>query len=472
VQRIILTSALGLAAGALAVSVLRTPAQQAQATPATPAPELAPSWADPVPVVPIEATDGLASRASMDRWAHRLNSPQERFLVVEVQAPEVSDAERLPLHLAVVMDRSGSMEGESIANAKRAATRLVQRLNPADSFAMVGFAADATTTVPREAVWDRERIAGTIDGVRAGGNTNLYAGLAMGIGQLAGAPEGNRRVVLLSDGITNTGETRSDIIASLAAEAARSGITVSALGLGVEFDGELLHALSDAGGGSYLYAGRSTQLVDSFEGELDRAFTVAARDTRVELALHDGVEVLEVYGYEEWDGKATEEGFEAYLGDLSAHETRKVVVRARVPAEQELSLEVAQVRVSWEDPATGERLQDLHEVALTVTDDVAAVREARVPWAAVHAATAEVGRHMQWAGEAWNRGELETSTEILDRGGQRLAQLTRGIDDARIDELHASMSEQKHRYRTTRRDTFAGKDLHISEGLRALGYLN
>jgi len=469
-QRWIITSALGLAAAALAVTIMRAPPQEAQAKPVLPDVDVADP--EPLPVTALQLEDGMASRASMDRTAHAIGSSQERFLVVEVQAPEAAVSDRPPLHLAVVMDRSGSMEGESMDNAKRAAISMVQRLNPADSFSMVGFSDTADTVIPRQAVWDEELLAATIQGVRAGGYTNLHAGLEQGIAQLASKPGGNRRVVLLSDGLTNRGVTDPEAIATLAARATQAGVTVSVLGLGVDFDGDLLYAVSDAGGGSYLYAGRSTELVERFEAELDRAFTVAAHDTRVDVNLADGVEVLEVYGYEDWDGKATADGFEAFLGDLSAQETRKVVIRARVPSEHSEQLQVATVEISWQDPQTGERLTHQHLVTLDVTDDVAQLRSSRVPWATVQASTAEVGRHMQWASEAWDRGERDQAQQVLERGSQRLVQLTRGLDDPRIAQLDGRMDKQKSSYRTTVRDSWEGADLHISEGLRALGYLN
>jgi Ca-activated chloride channel homolog len=469
-QRWIVTSALALAAAALAVSIVRTPPQEAQATQVRPSDAAVP---EPLLVVePAPDHQGMFSRAALDRGAHKLGSSQERFLVVEVQAPEQGAVERQPLHLAVVVDRSGSMEGESIQNAIRATSRLVNRLGPQDSFALVGFSGEAATLASRQPVRNRERLGGLAEGLDAGGYTNLYAGLEQGIMQLWDTPAGNRRVLLLSDGLTNRGVTDPDAIAGLAASAARQGITVSALGLGVEFDGDLLHAISDAAGGHYLYAGRSAELVDSFEAELDRAFAVAARDTRVEVALADGTEVLEVYGYETWDGKATEDGFEAFLGDMSAGETRKVVVRARVPAEREATMELAEVTVSWEDPSSGRRSEHEHQLRLQVTDDQAQVRASRVPWATVLASTAVVGRHMQWANEAWGRGDGDEAKQVLRRGRQRLGQLTRNIDDPRVASMDQELISQQERYASVSRESWAGRDLEKLESLRALGYLD
>ncbi len=464
-QRLLLSATLAIAAAALAVGITRSPAREAQASaapePPSPAREM----------TPAPERDGLFGRASLDRGTQALGSAQERFLVVELQAPEAATTERQPLHLALVMDSSGSMDGENIANAKRAAQRMVERLGPRDSVSLVRFSTNASTVISQQEVWDRDLLSAAIHGVRAEGNTNLHAGLELGLGQLGGAPRGNRRVVLLSDGLTNRGVTDRATIARAAQRAAAEGVTVSALGLGVQFDGELLHAISAAGGGSYLYAGRSTGLVDSFEDELDRAFTVAVRGARVELALDPALEVLEVYGYDEWDGQATEGGFEAFLGDLSARETRKVVLRCRVPAGEAGERELARARLSWEDPASGERMEEEHAVRLLVSDDRDAVRRGRVPWATVHAATAEVGRHMQWAQQAWDRGDAPQAQRLLERGDARLAELTAGLADPRLDQLDQRIDQQWRRYRDTARDSWEGEDLRISAALESLGYL-
>jgi Ca-activated chloride channel family protein len=468
-QRWFITTALGLAAMALAVSLVRTPSQPAQATQVAPVVE-----ATPAPILEVAeppAQEGVLSRASMDHSAHRLGSSQERFLVVEVRAPETVSSDRQPLHLAVVVDSSGSM-GQDMDNAKRAAASMVQRLGPQDSFSLVGFSDEARVVIPSQSVWDRDLMVATIQTLSSGGNTNLHAGLAMGVQQLQVTPSGNRRLVLLSDGMVNRGVTDQQLIARAASNAMEAGITTSALGLGVNFDGDLLHDISDAGGGSYLYAGRSQNLVDSFDAELDRAFAVAAKAARVEVSLDPRIQVLEVYGYEEWDGKATDDGFEAFLGDLCADEIRKVVLRARVPADQEELLSLAQVRVRWQDPTTGELRTDLHDVTLQVTDEAERVRGSKVPWATMHASTAEVGRHMQWANEAWSRGDRDEAQEILRRGEQRLSQLTTNIRDPRVASLSRELQRQQQRYASTPRNSWEGDDLRISEGLRALGYLN
>lgn len=470
----ILTAVLAVTAATLAVTLTAAEPSEAREAEPQPAPEIAPTGSPP-PLPPLSSEsspDGLSTRASLDRSALLAGSVQDRYLVVEVQAPELTSTVRQPVHLAVVMDTSGSMEGESkIANAKRASASLIERLGPQDSFSLVTFSTRPNVVVSQQEVWDPTMLAARVHSVQAGGSTNIYDGLNWGINQLRSVPEGNRRLVLISDGLPTTGVTDADRIASLAQSAAARGVTVSALGLGVQFDGDLLYALSDAGGGSYLYAGRSQELAESIDGELDRTFQVAAQSARVEVSLHPAVRLHDSYGYEAWDGQVTETGFAAFLGDMHAQQTRKVVLRLQAPIEAHGDLDLATVRVSWRDPVSGEQRTRSDTVRLTLTEDPAVVEESTVPWATVRAAQAAVGHRMQRATERWRQGQTDSSVQILEQAQRWLSAVEVEVDDPALEALGDSLEKQVASYQHTQHDSWEGRDLMLQDALRAVGYV-
>ncbi len=277
--------------------------------------------------------------------------------------------------------------------------------------------------------------------------------------------------MLISDGLATSGITDLDQIAGLAKRATTQGITVSALGLGVKFDGDLLYALSDAGGGSYLYAGRSAALAETIDAELERTFQVAAQSARVEVSFHPDVQLSQAYGYEAWDGEVTDNGFEAFLGDLHANQTRKVVLRVKPPTALAGELNLASIRVTWRDPESGETRTRTERVSLTLTQDNALVEASRVDWATVHASQASVGQSMQRANASWRAGNTEQATGILEQAQRKLARIRALVDAPALSQLDQGLSEQTQRYEQVELNSWEGLDLAAAESLRALGYV-
>src|SRR6185436_8254416 len=173
----------------------------------------------------------------LDQSAIPAGDVSERYVVVEVSAPDDDSGTRRPVHLAVVLDTSGSMSGrDKITMARMAARELVDELRPADSFALVGFS-DETRTYIHGASADGDKAAWgrIIDGIDPSGGTNLYDGVVQGFTELE-AMQGDAvdRLVVLSDGMANVGVTDPSTLRRLAASHTDDGITVSALGLGLD----------------------------------------------------------------------------------------------------------------------------------------------------------------------------------------------------------------------------------------------
>jgi len=149
--------------------------------------------------------------AGFDNGAVYLSDPDERFLEIEVVAPERGllrrPAHRPRLNIALVVDKSGSMaEARKIDFVREAAHRLVDQLQPGDRFALVTYDDQIDIPIPSEAFEDRRHAHRVIDGIRPGGATNLGGGLIEGLRQVRRYnPEGINRVLLLSDGLANRG---------------------------------------------------------------------------------------------------------------------------------------------------------------------------------------------------------------------------------------------------------------------------
>ena len=176
-------------------------------------------------------------------------------VLVRIQAPEApagNGAQRPPQALALVIDRSGSMAGRPLEEAKRCAEYVLGKLRPTDAVALVKFDNRVQRRWPAAPLGDGAPQRAAIAGIQGGGNTNLHGGWKEGADALVEvAGQGLKRVILLSDGQANEGVTDPAEIAAQCAAWATKGITTSTYGLGNSFNEELMVAMARAGAGNH-----------------------------------------------------------------------------------------------------------------------------------------------------------------------------------------------------------------------------
>lgn len=253
-------------------------------------------------------------------------------VLVRIQAPDAPSghaAVRAPQALALVIDRSGSMHGRPLAEARRCAEYVLGKLRPTDAVSLVQFDNRVQRLWPALPLGDGAPLRAALDGIHAGGNTNLHGGWHEGAQSLADGPAGGagaglRRVILLSDGQANEGLTDTAAIAAQCAEWAARGVTTSTYGLGNSFNEELMVAMARAGGGNHYYGDTAEDLMDPFQQELELLGNLCLRDLRLSAVGPDGIEVQMVNGLPPVDG-----GWR--LPDLAWGAEAWAVLRLKVP---------------------------------------------------------------------------------------------------------------------------------------------
>jgi len=228
--------------------------------------------------------------------------PFQVDLLVRVQAPSGKPrdaAPRPPLHLAVVLDRSGSMAGEPLRQACRCAAAILERLGPQDRLAIVAY--DNRVRMLRQClpVTDPDAVRQALAAVRSGGSTDLHLGWASGVEELRRAhqPEAISRVLLLSDGQANEGIVEPEELAAACALAQSQGVSTSTYGLGPGFGEGVMTAMARHGQGRSYYGETAEDLLDPFMEEFDLLSNLEARGLTVALATLPGVEVTQRNGY-------------------------------------------------------------------------------------------------------------------------------------------------------------------------------
>jgi Ca-activated chloride channel family protein len=232
-----------------------------------------------------------------NRYAYAGDGSREHMLLM-LRAGTGAVGRRAPLNLSLVIDRSGSMEGEPLDFVKRACGYVVDLLEPSDVLSIVTFEEQVDVVMPARRVVNKALIKEHINRIAAGNTTNLYDGLVAGCMQVAsvGAAGYLNRVLLLTDGEPTAGIKDFASIVQQVAQQKQNGITVTALGFGSDYNEELMAGIARRSGGNYYYIAQPSLIPEVFRRELETLMTITARNVRVRLTLPGGVRCRYVYG--------------------------------------------------------------------------------------------------------------------------------------------------------------------------------
>jgi len=368
----------------------------------------------------------------------------EHNLAVTIAAPPESEVAmgRPPLSLAIVIDRSGSMNGAPIENARAAALSMLRQLDARDAFTVVTYSSSSETVIPMERATDANKAAAraAIETIYDDGGTCISCGLETGAGELAHSPieGGLRRILLISDGQANEGLYDRDELAQLAANKAARGVSISTVGVGLDFDETTMRRLAEVGRGNYFFVEDTVALSAMFSRELGNLSRTIASDVRLVATPAPGVRIEEAYGY-----PMTRAGSSVVVpvADMRAGETRKVVFRVRVAAGQQGPLVLSQIDVGWH------RVSDGAQRGAHTTAEVDVVDDPRAVAASVDVATmaavenALSARALEQAAAEYETSGIAGAREVLERRQQAVRANAAYLGAERVDALEAVSNE-------------------------------
>lgn len=262
---------------------------------------------------------------------------------------EALTGRRAPINVALVLDRSGSMQGGPLAAAKEAARRFAGFLASEDRLSVVAFDDEVRTVFGPAPAGDANATAAleAIGRLEAGGSTNLSGGWLKGLQYVqAGLVDGVNRVVLLTDGQANAGVTDVAQLVAMAGAGNGKRVSTTCIGFGEHFNELLLEPMARQGGGNYWYVERDDQMAGIFEEEIEGLVALAAQNVELEVRLTHpraaGVTFLQSLPVE-----TTPQGtWRVLLGDLYATSPKALGLLFHVEEVRELGqVQVAEVRI-------------------------------------------------------------------------------------------------------------------------------
>jgi len=435
---------------------------------------------------PVLGADGKSSVAFKGPGAHGVLSLSHTKVLsgqttpVHAELKLVADASektpvRAPVSLAVVLDTSGSMSGAKIEDAKRSVLRLISDMRDEDEIAVIRYSDTSEVIQPLARLGSvRESLSARVRQLEAGGGTNIPGGLSQGLRSLddAGEWQGSktsrrvRRIVLVSDGLDST-RVQAE---SIARASFSSGITVSSLGIGLDFDESYMGAVAQSGHGNFAFINDGSSLAGFLKRELEETATTTVENARVNIQLPDGVRFVSASGADaSFDGSS----IELRLGSLFAGDERRVIVELTADG----ASPAADVRAiaSWNEVGRASTTTNVPVLTLVASNDAAEVERGRDGAVLASATSVIASKRQLEAANAYARGDVATATRLTAQNEADLAAAIAVAPPAAAPTIAAQRSAytaQKKGFTTHRPGSAEGKVVTKSAAVKDLDNLS
>ncbi|MFY7788794.1 MAG: vWA domain-containing protein [Thermoflexibacteraceae bacterium] len=296
------------------------------------------------------------------------NPPKEFFVYLSAKGMKApKKTQRPPLNIALVIDRSGSMDGEKLNYTKKAVDFVINNVESTDYMALIQYDDKVNVLSPSELVQDKKALHQKVAQIQSGGSTNLSGGMLEGYSQVKHTKTGGssltkqilsllqpspnskekegliNRVLLLSDGLANVGITDLAQLQQIAQKKFREdNIGLSTFGVGTDFNEELMTNLAEYGGANYYFIGKPDEIPQIFAKELAGLLAVVAQNTQVSIEFPaEYLKLTKVYGY---PSQSSNGKVQINLNDIFSEEEKAVLIGFEV-----LSLPTTpfEIKVHW-----------------------------------------------------------------------------------------------------------------------------
>lgn len=361
------------------------------------------------------------------RVGHKALPPSggETFVFASVAGRDEGRNVAAPLHLGIVIDRSGSMKGQRIANALAAASGTVDRMRDGDTVSVVSFDNTAQVVVPptRLSRDSRANVMAEINAIRLGGDTCISCGLETAMQELNRVASNDgaiTRMLLLSDGAANQGVRDVSGLRAIAGRMRDRGCNISTIGVDVDFDEKIMSAIATESNGRHHFVANASDLPNVFQQEFESLLTTVARDAELEVELAPGVEPVQVF---DRANRRSGQRITVPFGTFSAREEKTVLLKVRVTEsfDRSSTQPIARLHLAY---------QDANRFGRETTDGSLAVRltpgaslDDMDPFVSARLARSLTAQSLTEANGLFESGRVEEARARLSRQANELASI-------------------------------------------------
>lgn len=402
-------------------------------------------------------------------------TPQVAYLLIEATPGQVMADVRASVNVSFVLDRSGSMKGEKIDRVRRAVARAIDMLGPQDIASVVIFDHRTEVLIPAAPVTDPNSLKDRVSRIRDSGGTRIAPAVERGIREIQqGTPNAIKRLILLTDGQT---EAEQDCLHQ-ADQASRQGIPITALGVGQDWNEDLLIDMANRSGGQADYISRPDEVVEYFQNTVQRAQATAVNNAIVTLRLVQGVTPRAVWqviplinnlGYR----PVSDRDVNVPLGEIETGAGKSVLVELLVDPRPVGQYRLGQVEISYDIPLLGVNGEKSRaDVMMQFTSDPALAAQVDAPImnivekVSAFKLQTRALQDLQTGNVAGATQKLQSAvTRLLSQGEVELAQtMQREIQNLQQNGQMTSEGQKTIKFGT--RKTVKLSDLDIPEELR------
>lgn len=300
----------------------------------------------------------LNVRCVMSKDALLLSDAEQAvYAMVDIKAGGAAAFGAAGANFALVLDRSGSMDGEKMDNLKEAVGYVVDHLSDRDLVSIVIFDDQVETLIPSQAAKNRDEIKSALANVIARGGTQISDGLKTGLEEVKKGFARDRvnRILLLTDGRTWDDE---ELCLRLAEEAGKQGIAITSMGIGAEWNEKLLLQIAEKSNGDSHWIENPIAILDVFKSEVEGAQAVSAVNLKLTGRMNQGVKPVRVYTttpmIADVSMKAIRGGsVAADLGSLDGRKGQTLLIELRAPKQKAGKFRLGQIEATCDMPSQG-----------------------------------------------------------------------------------------------------------------------
>jgi Ca-activated chloride channel homolog len=306
-------------------------------------------------------------------------TPQVAYVLIEIIPTAVTANVQMPINVAFVLDRSGSMRGNKLRAMKQAVGLALDRLNDNDTVSITIFNHETAVLVQTAPASNRGGIRRLVEGIRDEGGTKISRAMYAGLMELTRAPKGGlSRLVLLTDGETDKDE--ADCL-RLADEAGANGVPITAFGIGNEWNDRLLTDIAQRSHGEVEHLKRPEEIEDNFQQVVQQAQSAVFQNASATIRLVTGIQpraawqvvpLIKNLGYKPLADRAVV----VPLEQLEKDSRRVLLLELMVDPKPAGQYRIGQIEISYDIPLLGlQGERERTDLMLTVTSDQALTQQ-------------------------------------------------------------------------------------------------